>query len=112
MSFLLDTNICSAAMKSDRRLYARFVQYAGNLFTSRIVLAEIYAWICGSHDSQKRRESLEDLLNEVDVLEFDDACAERFGGAKSLLGSLGITVPPIDLLIASTALVHGATMVT
>lgn len=44
MSFLLDTNICSAHLKDRRRLFARFVQHAGRLHTSRIVVAEIYAW--------------------------------------------------------------------
>ena len=37
MSFLLDTNICSAHLKDERLLFHRFVQHAGNLYVSHII---------------------------------------------------------------------------
>jgi hypothetical protein len=30
MNFLLDTDTCSAYLKGDRRMWGRFMQYAGN----------------------------------------------------------------------------------
>jgi len=47
VSFLLDINTCSAHLKDDRALFHRFMQHAGNLYLSRIVLAELYAWAYG-----------------------------------------------------------------
>ena len=53
-----------------------------------------------------------DLLQEVTILDFDLACAEKFGEINGDLLSKGITVPALDLLIASVALVHNLTLVT
>ncbi len=53
-----------------------------------------------------------DLLQEVQVLDFDRACAEKFGQVRGALLQQGLTVPTADLMIASTALVHNLTLVT
>jgi tRNA(fMet)-specific endonuclease VapC len=112
VSFLLDTNICSAAIKDDRRLFARLEQYAGRLFTSRIVVAELYAWAYSKDDPDPILKRIDSLREDVGVLEFDDDCAEQFGRLKGPLRRRGVTIPPLDLLIASTALVHRFTLVT
>jgi tRNA(fMet)-specific endonuclease VapC len=79
MTHLLDTNICSAHMRRPAGLAHRFFQYAGGLAISTIVLAELYA---GAYKKQKPAKLLAliaDLLQDVAVLDFDSACAERFG---------------------------------
>ena len=43
MSFLLDTNICSAHMRRPGGLAHRFFQYGGRLNIPSIVLGELYA---------------------------------------------------------------------
>jgi tRNA(fMet)-specific endonuclease VapC len=43
MSFLLDTDICSAHMRRPARLAHRFIQYTGRLAIPTIVLGELYA---------------------------------------------------------------------
>lgn len=53
-----------------------------------------------------------DLLQEVQVIDFDSTCAEMFGRVRGTLLQQGIAVPTTDLMIASAALVHGLTMVT
>ncbi len=53
-----------------------------------------------------------DLLQEVDVIDFDRVCAERFGQVRGTLLRQGISVPTADLMIASAALVHNLTPVT
>jgi tRNA(fMet)-specific endonuclease VapC len=112
LSFLLDTNICSASIRNPTRLIARFQQHAGRLFLSAIVLAELYDWAYGRNPPDPRLKVLEDFLNDLVVLPFDPACAEQCGKLRSTLRPRGITIPPLDLLIASTALVHGFTLVT
>ena len=57
-------------------------------------------------------QKIADLLNEVQVLDFDSACAEQFGKVQGGLLQQGITVPAADLMIAAVALVHNLTLVT
>ena len=44
MSFLLDTDTCSAHLKRPAGLIHRFVQHSGRLYISTIVLGELYTW--------------------------------------------------------------------
>ena len=41
MSFLLDTDICSAQMKANPRVHGRFIQYGGRLQISAVTLGEL-----------------------------------------------------------------------
>jgi predicted nucleic acid-binding protein len=43
MSFLLDSDTCSAHLKSGA-LTHRIIQYSGRLHISVVTLAELYAW--------------------------------------------------------------------
>ena len=42
MSFLVDTDTCSAHIKGNVRFTNRFLQYSGNLRISVITLGELY----------------------------------------------------------------------
>src|SRR5437588_6580864 len=44
MSFLLDTNICSAYLKYPGALTHRFHQHGGRLYVTTLVLGELYTW--------------------------------------------------------------------
>jgi tRNA(fMet)-specific endonuclease VapC len=112
LNFLLDMNICSAAIRSDRRLFSRFVQHAGRLSTSRLVVAELYAWAYSKEEPDRTIRAMEILFAEDEIAEFDQECAETFGMLKARLGRTGVTVSPIDLLIASSAIAHDLTLVT
>ena len=112
MNFLLDTNICSAHMRRPGRLAHRFVQYSGGLSIPTIVLAELYAGAYKHPAPARVLILIADLLQEVDVLDFDSSCAHEFGQVRGTLLTQGITVSRMDLLIASVALVHDLTLVT
>jgi len=51
-------------------------------------------------------------LNDTKVLIVDDDVARRFGEEQAMLLDAGLRAPGLDLFIASTALVHGLTLVT
>lgn len=55
---------------------------------------------------------ISDLLQELEVIDFDSACARKFGEVRGTLLQRGLSVPTTDLMIASTALVHNLTLVT
>ncbi len=104
MSFLLDTDICSAHMRRPAQLAHRFVQYTGWLSISTIVLGELYAGAYKHPDPSRLLSLISDLLQELTVLDFDVACAERFGRERGTLLQQGISVSRMDLMIASVAL--------
>ncbi|HEX3872371.1 MAG TPA: type II toxin-antitoxin system VapC family toxin [Pirellulales bacterium] len=113
MSFLLDTNICSAHLKRPSGLMHRFVQHSGGLYLSTIVLGELYAWAYHRKNATPVIERIEnDLLSDVTVLGFDVACANQFGRVRGQLLRQGKSASLVDLMIASVALVHNLTLVT
>ena len=112
MSFLLDTNICSAHLKDDRLLFHRFVQHAGNLYVSHVILAELYAWAYGAQNPTKRLNRIGRLLPDLKISQLDERAAEEFGRLSAALRRKGVTVGGFDLLIGATAKVEGHTLVT
>jgi tRNA(fMet)-specific endonuclease VapC len=112
MSYLLDTNICSAHIRRPAGLAHRFVQHSGRLYVSTIVLGELYAGAYMSAGSPKILAGIADLLNDTNLLPFDALCAEQFGKLRGILKRQGIGISPIDLQIAAVAIVHGLTFVT
>ena len=112
MSYLLDTNICSAHMRRPAGLAHRFFQYSGRLWVPTVVLAELYAGAFLLDDPTKILAGINDLLQDLGVLPFDEACAEQFGRLRGELKRRGVGTGPIDLQIAAVALVHDLTLVT
>ena len=112
MSFLLDTNIVSHHMRGTAGLAHRFTQHAGRLAMPALVLAELYAGAYLTADPAPRLRQVADLLTFIDVIDFDGASAEAFGRLRGRLQPRGLTVPPIDLLVASVALAHDLTLLT
>jgi tRNA(fMet)-specific endonuclease VapC len=110
--FLLDTNICSAYLKGDGRVFNRFIQHAGGLSISAVAAAELYSWVHRAGAKPGRLQGLTDLLSEIHLLPVDHDVARKFGEIRAALLDQGRPTPEIDLLIASTALVHDLTLVT
>jgi hypothetical protein len=93
MSFLLDTDICSASMKGLPLVSNRFIQYSGRLHISSVTLAELFAWALRAKASPKRLQSLLDLRSRCSQVRRGEGVAtgprpffsrlgfaERFGG--------------------------------
>jgi tRNA(fMet)-specific endonuclease VapC len=113
MSYLLDTNICSAHLKRPAGLIHRFVQHTGRLFVPTPVVGELYTWANHRVSPQALVDRIEnELLNDVQILDFDKNCAMEFGLLNGRLLLIGITVNPVDLMIAATARIHDLTLVT
>jgi predicted nucleic acid-binding protein len=54
VSFLLDTNIRSAYLKGEPRVFSRFIQHSGGLAVSAIVVAELYSWVYRAKTNPQR----------------------------------------------------------
>lgn len=118
MSYLLDTDTCSAFIKGDRRVWPRVMQYSGRLSVSAITAAELFTWVLRAKASPTRQQAVLDFFNDVKFLSVDWDVSRKFGAPiKSKRGRAaqldqGQFTPEMDLLIASTALAHGLTLVT
>ncbi len=118
MSFLLDTNVVSEAVRRnpDKAVIAWLDQVPGEaLFISVLTLGEISKGIEALTD-KKRREKLRIWFDhelpgwfEERVLPVDLAVADRWG---RLLAEVRRSVPTIDSLLAATALHHDLRLVT
>ena len=112
MSFLVDTDICSAHLKGHPRITSRFLQYTGNLHISVITLGELLTWALRAKASPKRMQGLLAFLNDMIILDVTADIARKFGEIRADLLDKGQPTPDLDLLIAATALHFGLTVVT
>ena len=112
MSFLLDTDIASAYLQGNGRVFNRFIQHSGGLHISIISLSELYSWVYVADDPTKRESGLLTMLSDVTILPLDDDIARKCGQVRADLQRKGTKIPTLDLLIATTALLHDLTVVT
>jgi tRNA(fMet)-specific endonuclease VapC len=99
-------------MRRPARLTHRFIQYMGRLAISSVSLAELYSGAYKHSQSTRLLGLITDLRQEVQIVDFDAVCAEKFGQVRGALLQQGISVSTADLMIASAALVHHLTLVT
>lgn len=112
MSFLVDTDTCSAHLKQKGAVTHRFLQHSGRLHVSAVTVGELYTWALRANAPPQRLQSLLDLLNDVTVLDVTVEVGRKFGELRAALFDAGTPAPEMDLLIAATALVHNLTLVT
>jgi tRNA(fMet)-specific endonuclease VapC len=112
MSFLIDTDICSAHLKQKGPVSNRFLQYTGGIHVSTLTLGELYAWAMRAAAPPARLQGLREMLRDVKLLDVTPEVAEKFGELQAGLLDAGTPAPGMDLMIAATALVHDLTLVT
>jgi len=114
--YLLDTNICIHLIKNEFYLNQKIAQ-AGPLacFISEITIAEMLFGVENSapERQQKNRANLADLqeLFRGRIIPISEVIPE-YARQKVALKRIGRTVDDFDLLIGSTSIVHGLTLVT
>jgi tRNA(fMet)-specific endonuclease VapC len=112
VSFLVDTDVCSAHLREHGGVSGKFRQHSGSIYVSVITVGELFSWAFRLSTPAKYRSGIEELLSDLIVLNVDDEIARRFGIIRSGLLDQAKPAPPTDLFIAATALVHGLALVT
>jgi tRNA(fMet)-specific endonuclease VapC len=112
MSFLLDTDTCSAYLKGNKEVFNRFLQYMGGLHVSAVTVGELYTWVLRSKAPPSRLRALTDMLTDMRMLNATHDIARKFGEIRADLLDRGLPPPDMDLFNAATALVHDLTLVT
>ncbi len=112
--YALDTCICIEFLRG--RLpyaYELMQKTKPSLFKiPAVVEAELRVGAEKSRDPQRSRALVEEFLLPFEVLPFDSAAARIYGTVRAELERKGSVIGGNDLLIAATALAHGATLVT
>jgi tRNA(fMet)-specific endonuclease VapC len=112
VSFVLDTDICSAFLKGDGRVFNRFIQHSGGLYVSAITSGELYSWVSRARKAPRHPAAIIDMLSGVTTLAVDHDIALRFGQEGARLLDQGISMSPTDPFIAATALDNDFSLVT
>jgi predicted nucleic acid-binding protein len=112
MSFLLDTDTCSAYLKGNNAVANRFIQYGGRLYLSAVSAGELHTWALRAKASPTRMQDLLNMLSLVQILDVNLDIARRFGEVDAYLLDRGLSAPDLDLFNAAIALFHNLTLVT
>jgi len=112
MSFLLDTDICSAYLKNDRTVVGKIMLHFGGLHASVVTVGELLTWAMRANAPATRLLGVRDFLKAATVLDLTLAVGEKFGELRAGLLDRGIVVGEMDLFNAAVALVHNLTLVT
>lgn len=113
MIYLLDTNFCIELLnKKDSTAARKLVEVSPrNIRLCSVVKAELFH---GAYKSgyETNIALVRAFSNSFESLPFDDRAAEVYGQLRTQLEKQGKLIGPNDLLIASIALAHNATLVT
>jgi tRNA(fMet)-specific endonuclease VapC len=111
--YVLDTNTLSYFFKGLGRVGERLLATPpAEIALSSIVLFEVEFGLARSSRSEQRREQLQELVSLAVVLPFGPAEAKSAAQIRCELERAGSPIGPYDVLIAGTALSHGAVLVT
>lgn len=82
------------------------------LGVSIVSYGEVFEGAVGSPDAQDRLRRFRTFLDGLTTIPLSDPVMEVFAQTRSDLRRRGQLIPDLDLLIASTALLHDLTLVT
>ena len=110
---LLDTNTCIYIINNrPPNVLERFRKYkAGEVGISSIAASEL-AYGVAKSGSAKNRKALDMFLAPMQILPFDSQCLWFYADLRTSLEKQGLSIGPMDTLIAAQALSIDGTLVT
>ena len=109
----LDTDTVSFFLRGQGRVAERLsMSDPANIGIPAVVLHELRYGMLRAGGGARKREDLETFLGSISVLPFDARSADAAAEARLELDRMGQQIGPFDILIAGTALAHGAILVT
>lgn len=112
MQYLLDTNICVFILRQKYGVGERMLQAGvSNCFISELTYAELLYGAECSDNPEKNKALIGRFLSRIRVIPIKDAIP-LFAKEKARLRKDGTLVEDFDLLIGTTAVKGGLTMVT
>jgi tRNA(fMet)-specific endonuclease VapC len=113
VKYVLDTNVVARLLDNDARVALQFAAVAADsVGMPLVVLAELLFGVEKSARREQNRARLQRFAAGVRVLPFDVAVAARYAAVRAEVERKGRSKTDFDLVIACTALEHGATLIT
>ena len=114
MKYMLDTNICIYLIKQKpEKVLRHFKNHSiGDIGISSITLAELRFGVEKSQQIQNNRQALEEFILPLEIADFDEKAAVRYGAVRAALEKAGTPVGSMDMLIGAHALSLDLTLVT
>ena len=111
---ILDTNICVRFLRGEESVVRRLLDADENddLRIPAMVEGELFYGVEKSERRDENREKVKALLAFLPVCHADDETMEKFGELKAKAEAAGSRVDDADMIIAATAMRHGALLVT
>ena len=111
---ILDTNICVRFLRGEESVVRRLLDADENddLRIPAMVEGELFYGVEKSEHRDENREKVKALLAFLPVCHADDETMEKFGELKAKAEAAGRRVDDADVIIAATAMRHGALLVT
>jgi len=112
--YYLDANTCIYFLngKSDNIKNKILSMVPNKIAIPLIVKAELVLSAYKSKNKEKTLEKVEKFLQPFEIIPFEDQICYHYADIRSYLESIGKIIGPNDLLIASIARFHDATLVT
>ena len=112
--YMLDTDACIALIKNrPEAMRIRLAQLSPEeVGISSIVAAELWFGVSLSRKKKQNESALKDFLEYATVLDWPYEACPLYGQIRTDLQKKGTPIGAMDLLIASHALLLGATLVT
>ncbi len=108
----LDTNIVIAFLSGNQAVADQLKSHLPEVAISSPVLAELLYGARASARMSENIERLNQFLQIVDLVDFDQASAESYSRIRLSLRQKGLPTGEMDMLIAAVALANGALLVT
>jgi tRNA(fMet)-specific endonuclease VapC len=113
MIYLLDTNVCIAAMRGNSRVMQQLAARAPEDFAvSMISVFELFAGVFRCNDPQGEERKVFTFLESLHLLPFDFDSALKTAQIRFQLEKAGTKISPYDLQISGQALALDLTLVT
>ncbi|MDR0301508.1 MAG: PIN domain-containing protein [Treponema sp.] len=108
---VLDTNIITKLLDQDLAAIS-LVQKIDNLFTSIVVVGELYFAAANSSKREANFNKIQEALSCMEIIQITDAVCMSYAEIKLELKRKGKPIPDNDIWIAACACVHGFSIAT
>ena len=111
--YLLDTNAVSAILRQREPVCARAASVPlSSLSISSVTAGELHYGVAKRPQATALAKLVREFLRYTDILPWSDAIAPHYGTLRAALEVKGISIAPLDLMIAAHALAIDATLIS
>ena len=110
---LLDSTVSIDVLHGREEVRDRLLEHdPQDLGVPAMVRGELMVGACQARDGHAERFMVERLLAPIPTIDFDARCASGYGVLRVLMQQRGRTLGVADGMIAATAILHDATLIT